>query len=216
MTHSSLGQKVAALGRILSWLLCSALRHSVVMVSCFASLYAQEAFRPPEAHPIERYKAAWSRNPFTTKTAPSVAPTGSFAQDFVLASMYQVSGETVVIVANTKTRERIRLRNDEPAPNGMKVKAVFIEDTRKNSSAELVLGGETAVLRYQDQAFKQMAAHKATEDLVESLVNKQPDAMAVNVDPQNSSGTGSPIDLTATVSSVPSGRRARLVIPAPQ
>jgi hypothetical protein len=184
-------------------------------VSCSASLYSQEAFTPPEAHPIERYKATWSKHPFTLKTAPSVAPTGSFAQDLVLASMYQVSGETVVIVANTKTRERIRLRNDESAPNGMKVKAAFIEDTRKNSSAELVLGGETAVLRYQDQAFKQMAAHKATEDFVESLINKQPDAMAVNVDPQNASGMGGPIDLTATISSVPSGRRARLVIPKP-
>jgi hypothetical protein len=180
---------------------------AAIAILCFAHMYAEEDFTPPRAYPIERYRATWDKNPFTIKTVPLVAPVGSFAQDLVLASMYRISGETVVIVANTKTRERIRLRNDEPAPNGMKVKAVFIEDMRKNSHAELVLGDETVVLHFQRQAIKQMAAQQASEKLVESLVNKQPDAMPVNA---------SPIDLAATVSSVPSGRRARLVIPASQ
>lgn len=193
--------------------------HFLIAILCMAPIHAQESFSEPEAYPVARYMAGWSRNPFALKTAPAMAPTASFANDLVLASMYQVSGETVVIVANTRTRERISLRNDQPAPNGMRVKAVFFEDLRKDSRAELVLGHETAVVRYQQHAFKQMAAHQATEKLVESLVS--PPSRAASAGQGGDGGPGDPapppaaLDLAATVSSVPSGRRARLVIPSP-
>lgn len=120
---------------------------------------AQEPWQPPQAFPEERYEQGWQKNPFTLKTAPVPVQRESFAKDLAIGSMYDdAEGITSVVVVNTKTRERIRYRGQEPGPQGHKIVEAVIGDTRKDSFAVLMLGGEKATLRYDEGFLKQMAA----------------------------------------------------------
>jgi hypothetical protein len=122
------------------------------------TLQAGERFVPPQEHRVERYEPGWRKNPFTLKTAPLPVEVQSFAKDLAIGSMYQVGEETTVVLVNTKTRERIILRNGQSASNGMRVKLASIKDTRKESSAIVQLGAQEATLRYDTSYLKQMAA----------------------------------------------------------
>jgi len=117
---------------------------------------AQEDFVPPQGYPVDRYEAAWKKNPFTLKTAPIAIEKVSFAKDLALGAVYQIGEDTTVVVVNTKTRERFKLINDQPSTAGLKVKAVFQKDTRKDSYVEVEAGGELATLRYDENYQKQM------------------------------------------------------------
>lgn len=119
---------------------------------------AQEVFVPPQQHPRERYEKSWEKNPFTLKTAPVVEEKKSFAKDLVLHNVYRVMDEVTVVLANTKTREFLRLKSKEPAANGMKIRSVMIKDSRKDTYVEVELNGESAVLRHDDSFRKQMLA----------------------------------------------------------
>lgn len=124
-----------------------------------SDLSAQQSFVPPEAFPAEKYENGWRKNPFTLKTAPVAVQRESFAKNLALGSMYDdVEGVTCVVVVNTKTRERTRLKGQEPASNGMRVTESVIADTRRDSYAVVVSGGEKATLRYDTAFLKQMAA----------------------------------------------------------
>jgi hypothetical protein len=196
------------------------MRYTAAML-CFARIFAQDAFKPPQPYPPERYTLGWTKNPFCLKTAPEVAPKDSFAKDLVLVSMYRIRDDTVVILANTKTLQRVKLKNDEPAPDGMKVKAAFIKDTRKESCAEVVLGDETAVLHYDHPFLKQMAAQRATQKLLQPLINGPANTVAMNNGMPSASPitgasdnlppSGSSAEQPATASNVPTGRRVRLI-----
>jgi hypothetical protein len=124
---------------------------------------AQEAFVPPEPHPADRYEQVWQKNPFILKTAPVVEEKKSFARDFVLYNAFQLpGGEVTVVLANTKTRETVRLKTKEQASNGMKIRSVMLKDPRKDSYVEVEKNGESAVLRYDDTFQKQLLASKST------------------------------------------------------
>ncbi|WP_075089973.1 hypothetical protein [Verrucomicrobium spinosum] len=78
---------------------------------------AQQTFVPPEPFPAEKYENGWRKNPFTLKTAPVAIQRESFAKNLALGSMYDdAEGVTCVVVVNTKTRERTRLKGQEPPP----------------------------------------------------------------------------------------------------
>lgn len=124
-----------------------------------SDLAAQQTFVPPEPFPEEKYENGWRKNPFTLKTAPVAIQRESFAKNLALGSMYDdAEGVTCVVVVNTKTRERTRLKGQEPAANGMRVTESVIADTRRDSYAVVVSGGEKATLRYDTAFLKQMAA----------------------------------------------------------
>jgi hypothetical protein len=93
------------------------------------------------------------------KTAPVAVQRESFAKDLALGSMYDdPEGIPSVVVVNTKTRERTRLRGQEPSPQGMHVQEAVIADTRRDSYAVVVMGSEKATLRYDEAYLKQMTA----------------------------------------------------------
>lgn len=127
--------------------------------SLLTGLPAAEPWAPPTPFPEQRYENGWRKNPFTLKTAPVAIQRESFAKNLALGSMYDdVDGVTSVVIVNTKTRERSRLRGQEPAANGMRVEESVIADTRRDSYAVVVMGGEKATLRYDEAFLKQMAA----------------------------------------------------------
>ena len=119
-------------------------------------------FTEPKAHPISRYEAGWQKNPFTLKTAPIAVLKESFAKDIALAGWRQAGDDSIVILVNTKTREYSRLKNNEPGPDGTKVKTAHLADRRSDTYVELERSNEApAVVRYDESFLHQMGAQAA-------------------------------------------------------
>lgn len=119
---------------------------------------APAVFTPPQAYPVDRYEAAWSKNPFTLKTAPAVVENISFAKDLAIVSHYGDKANPTIVIVNTKTHERTRLKQGETASNGMKLLSFKLGQTRKETTVEVVLGSETTELKYNSEYMGQMAA----------------------------------------------------------
>lgn len=143
------------------------MRSSLIILFTATALSAQEAgtplenFTPPKAYPVTRYEAGWSKNPFTLKTAPAVVASVSFAKDLAIAGISGDTGNPTVTIVNTKTHERFRLKLGQPGDNGMVLRDVKRAATRKDSFAEVVLGGETSKLTYDNSYLTQVASTSA-------------------------------------------------------
>lgn len=144
-------------------------RHAIAIILLAAAVVAaQEAasdetslgFTPPQAYPASRYEAAWAKNPFTLKTAPEPVESVSFAKDLAIGSHYGDRENPTVVIVNTKTNERTRLRKGETAPNGMRILSVRLGETRKQTTVEVALGSETRELSYNAEYLTQMASNQ--------------------------------------------------------
>ncbi len=138
-------------------------RHCFCLLFLLAPLrgmLAQEhaVFTPPQAYPTARYEADWRRNPFTLKTVVPLAAQDPFAKDMAIGAHYGTAENPTVVVVNTKTHERILLRKDKPAANGMRLKSVHVAITRSECEAEIVLGAQTAVVKYDVAYLGQLTA----------------------------------------------------------
>src|SRR5690242_4763504 len=91
----------------------------LILSAGLATPAAAEEFRVPEAYPVERYTPLWEKNPFTLKTAPAAIQRESFVKDMALAGITRIGADTTVLLVNTKTREYLRLKNEEMHANGM-------------------------------------------------------------------------------------------------
>jgi hypothetical protein len=138
------------------------IRLSLFLLLMGSSLALAENFVAPEAYPVSRYEAGWQKNPFTLKTAPVVMQQESFARDLALGGISKIAGVTKVVVLNVKTHARIPLTGSEVSQAGISVKAVHLADTRKETFVELASGGQTAVVRYDENVLKQLAATNPT------------------------------------------------------
>ena len=139
----------------------------ILYLATAAALLAQEdavppeTFIPPTAYPVARYEAGWGKNPFTLKTAPAAIASVSFAKDLAIAGISGDTGNPTVTIVNTKTHERFRLKLGQPADNGMLLRDVNRAASRKDSFAEVVLGGETSKLTYDSSYLTQVASTSA-------------------------------------------------------
>ncbi|WP_038159691.1 hypothetical protein [Verrucomicrobium sp. BvORR106] len=166
---------------------------TVLQAGFLAGLSASEPWAPPSPFPEQRYENGWRKNPFTLKTAPVAIQRESFAKNLALGSMYDdVDGVTSVVIVNTKTRERSRLRGQEPGDNGMRVEESVIADTRRDSYAVVTMGGEKATLRYDEAFLKQMAAGGGASPTGAGAAQQR--AASNGAEP---SSTGQPAPLTA-------------------
>lgn len=176
-------------------------------------------FTPPNAYPIERYESGWQKNPFVLKTAPVTPEKVSFARDWILAGCFGEEGDPIVVLANTKTRERLRLKKGEPASNGMILHSVTLS-SRKDTVAEITMGDATAVLKFDDDYLKQAkgkpsvqapTGSKASDGLATSMAGGDAPVASVPRD-QGSGDLYSFGNATGMESSGPSpqGRRALL------
>lgn len=132
-----------------------------VLLHLAADCVHAEAFAPPMPYPAERYEGGWMMNPFTLKTAPTAVQRDSFAKDLAIQAHYGSVERPIVSIVNTKTRERTRLSPGETDKDGMLLKAVHVKPSRKETYAEVVMNGETAVVRYDNAFIAQMASHAA-------------------------------------------------------
>lgn len=114
-------------------------------------------FVAPAAYPLARYEADGLKNPFTLKTAPLLTEQASFARDLVIGAYYGDTSDPTVVIVNMKTRERLRLKKNQPAANGITLTGVTFGISRKDTVAELTLGGEKTSVRCSDDFLKQAA-----------------------------------------------------------
>lgn len=125
-----------------------------------------EDFIAPKAYPVERYVEGWMKNPFTLKTAPVAIQRESFAKDLVLGSITKIGDEARVVVINTKTHARTPLSDGVDSATGMRIKAVHLEASRKETFVEIESGAESAVLRYDEAVLKAGAHPNPTQAVV--------------------------------------------------
>lgn len=137
------------------------------LVGCVSLSYAEAevpaAFMPPAGYPAQRYEAGWNKNPFTLKTAPVLAQQVSFAKDLAIAAYYGDADDPTVVVVNTKTGERTKIRQDQPAANGMRLKGLKLSSSRNDIAAELTLGNETCEVRFNQEYTKQVASAESVK-----------------------------------------------------
>ncbi len=155
--------------------------------------YAQQEamiFQPPVSHDVQRYEAGWNKNPFTLKTVAPVVEQVSFAVDLTIGTYFGDSADPTIIIVNTKTNERISLRQGQPAANGMKLSSVKLGTSRKDVVAQVTLGTKTASIRYNDSYVKQMAAAETTKAAPMQQTQKQPGTRLIIPTPQNPSQPG--------------------------
>jgi hypothetical protein len=143
---------------------------ALLAMGCQIAIAQEENFTPPQAYPVDRYEAGWNKNPFTLKTAPVALERTSALQDLAIGSLFGLRSDPIVVVVNTKTGARTRLKTGETAQNGMLLKSVSVQETQKDTSAEVAMNGETAVLKFDYDFYRQNATpandarHRAGEN----------------------------------------------------
>ncbi|WP_395749809.1 hypothetical protein [Prosthecobacter sp.] len=139
-------------------------RWLLLLLPCAPAL-AQEpaAFVPPAAYPLDRYEAGWNKNPFTLKTAPVVVAAASFAVDLAIGSYYGDEENPTVVIVNTKTNKRIPLKKGVVDSSGMKLNSISYAPSRKDVTADVTLGSETATLHFNDSYTKQLASAESAK-----------------------------------------------------
>ncbi len=136
----------------------------LLLLAHFGVVQAEEpaVFTPPQAYPASRYEEGWNKNPFTLKTAAPIAAQDSFARDLAIGAHYGAADNPTVVVVNTKTNERILLRKDQPAKNGMCIKSFHLSSTRNECQVDVALGTQAAVLSYDSNYLVQFAASETS------------------------------------------------------
>ncbi len=178
--------------------------------------YAQQEaviFQPPVPHDVQRYEAGWNKNPFTLKTVAPVVEQVSFAVDLTIGTYFGDSADPTIIIVNTKTNERISLKQGQPAANGMKLSSVKLGTSRKDMVAQVTLGTETAAIRYNDSYVKQMAAAEMSKAPPMQQPHQQPGTQLKIPTPQNPSQPGRGSAPGTAPSTAPSTAQTTPIIP---
>lgn len=188
---------------------------TILLLMLAVSALAQQevsSFQPPQAYEVNRYEAGWNKNPFTLKTAPPVVESESFAKDLAIGTYYGDSANPTIVVVNTKTKERISLRRDQPSTSGISLRSVSLGSSRKDVVAEIILGSETATIRFNDSYVKQMASAEMAKGPATQQSRPQSGAPSKipgpqPTSPQTRAGTpANPPPATALTSPPPSDR----------
>lgn len=128
------------------------------------SLSAQDhpAFEPPQAYDIGRYEAGWNKNPFTLKTAPTPVANAAFAKDLAIGTFYGSTDDPTIVLVNTKTHERLRLKQGLRTGSGITLQAVNLAVSRSEAFVEIhSSSGESALVRFDEGYLRQVAANAA-------------------------------------------------------
>ena len=177
----------------------------------FQRMAADEVFTPPRQYPADRYEAGWNKNPFTLKSAPPLLETASFAKDFVIGAYYGDATDPTVVLVNTKTQERIRLKKNQVAANGMTLGIVKLGGGRKEIYAEVKLGPETAQIHYDSGYLRQLAASESTR----AVAGQSQQSRQSTTAPANPQVPGQQSPTPAPVASATDQAPSNPVIPMP-
>jgi hypothetical protein len=123
-----------------------------------AIAYAQEEVIP-SAYPVERYEPLWKKSPFALSSAavPEAPPAG-FADSLALTGILKIGDEVLVAVVDKVTKERQMLSTKAEGRTVWVEKLELSDDDTGKVAVTLKKGAENAVLRYDMDYLKQMAA----------------------------------------------------------
>lgn len=183
-------------------------------LSMMARAEEPAAFTPPQAYPVDRYEAGWSKNPFTLKTVAPDVPKGLFAADLAIGAYYGAASNPTVVLVNTKTRERILLRRDQPTASGISLKSLKLDAPRSECQVEVTLGAESAVIKYDANYLAQMSAAEPVRvtavtptrgrpAVMPPLPGKTPVRPAAGVQPMRVSNHGAPVPVMPMPAAAP-------------
>lgn len=114
----------------------------------------------PQTYRDDRYQVTLAKNPFMLKTKGPDNPIETFGKDWDLKSLREVKGKVIAGIQNRQTQE-YRNISDVPDKEGFKLVKATIARNRKDSSAEVQKGSETATLTYAETAGAPGAAGRA-------------------------------------------------------
>jgi hypothetical protein len=133
-----------------------------LLISGLALAQGQTAFKPPQVYDVRRYEPGWNKNPFTLKTAPASVTNATFAKDLAIGAFYGSLEDPTIVLVNTKTHERMRLKQGQRSRSGITLDEVNLGVSRGESFVEVrASGGETALVRFDEGYLRQVAASAA-------------------------------------------------------
>lgn len=106
----------------------------------------------PVAHEAARYDSVWEKNPFTRKVAPPTTIVPDWGQDWALAGMFQYKGNIRVTIRNKQTNEVKRVNNEPKEGDEFRLVKATFNRSKKNASAEIAKGSQTATLKFDENA----------------------------------------------------------------
>jgi len=104
----------------------------------------------PEAYPINRYEASWSKNPFLLKTVAPIVQQVDWSQDWALSSMSNIGGNIRVRMVNKQTGESKRVTSEGSEDSEFRLIKANFHRNRREASVEIAKGSETATLKYDE------------------------------------------------------------------
>lgn len=105
----------------------------------------------PQTYRDDRYQVTLGKNPFMLKTKGPVEQIETFGKDWDLKSLREVRGKVIAGIQNRQTQE-FRNVSEQPDKDGFKLVKATIARNKKDSSAEVQKGSETATLTYGETA----------------------------------------------------------------
>lgn len=105
----------------------------------------------PQTYRDDRYQVTLGKNPFMLKTTTKETPGPGFGDEWDLKSLREVRGKVIAGIQNRQTQE-FRNISEQPDKDGFKLVKATIARNKKDSSAEVQKGSETATLKYAETA----------------------------------------------------------------
>lgn len=134
----------------------------LLLISAHALAQDQALFKPPQAYDIGRYEAGWNKNPFTLKTASLPVANAMFAKDLAIGAFYGSMDDPTIVLVNTKTHERLRLKKGQRTNTGITLQVVNLGVSRSEASVEIHSGdGDSALVKFDEAYLRQVAANAA-------------------------------------------------------
>jgi len=106
----------------------------------------------PVAYDSARYDSVWEKNPFTRKVIANAPPPPDWGADWALAGMFQYKGNIRVTIRNKQTNEVKRVNSEAKDGDEFRLVKATFNRSKKNASAEIAKGDQTATLKFDENA----------------------------------------------------------------
>ncbi|MDR2463097.1 MAG: hypothetical protein LBD30_04880 [Verrucomicrobiales bacterium] len=137
----------------------------------------------PSAYPVERYEPLWKKSPFALSSAAVMeAPPAGFADSLALTGVLKIGDEVLVAVMDKVTKERQMLSAKAGEQSVWVEKLEFSDEAPSKVAVTLKKGADSAVLRYDMDYLKQVAAMPAPP--AASITKSNANAAAIPIVPR--------------------------------
>ncbi len=132
----------------------------------------KQAASPVPVPPLAHYAALWQRSMFTSRAlpAPEVPQGPGFADQLVLAGMYEVDGAMVAVILDKMTAQISEARIGSDNAQGIRIKSVEPAGESGLGRVQLQKGMQSGWIQFADAGASATPAATATAAPMQSLV----------------------------------------------